>query len=42
MLKEGERAPRFRLDQVDGDPIGVEDVLQGGRRPLLVFLRYLG
>lgn len=42
MLEEGDRAPGFTLDQVDGAPIALYDVLQEGHRALLILLRYLG
>ncbi|MDH3676382.1 MAG: hypothetical protein OES12_12880 [Anaerolineae bacterium] len=42
MIREGAPAPEFRLDQVDGGPITLSDVLAHGHHALLIFLRYLG
>jgi peroxiredoxin len=42
MLKKGTRAPAFWLDQVDGEPIALGEVLGQGCHVVLVFLRYLG
>jgi peroxiredoxin len=41
-LREGESAPNFVLEQVDGPPIEMRKVLEEGNHILLVFLRYLG
>ena len=36
------KAPDFTLDQVDGSPVRLSEILEGGRHVLLIFLRYLG
>ncbi len=42
MIPEGAQAPEFTLDQVDGQPVALKDVLGQGHHALLIFLRYLG
>lgn len=42
MIREGTLAPDFTLDQVDGQPAALTDIVGQGHRALLVFLRYLG
>ena len=42
MIKEGTLAPGFSLDQVDGKPISLSEILKTDHKILLIFLRYLG
>ena len=42
MLSEGSQAPDFVLDQVDGLPVRLSEILSEGQHVLLIFLRYLG
>jgi len=42
MIREGTQAPEFTLDQVEGKPISLRDVLDQDCNVLLIFLRYLG
>jgi peroxiredoxin len=42
MLQTGARAPEFTLNQVQGGPVALSEVLGGGQHALLIFLRYLG
>jgi peroxiredoxin len=40
--RKGTKAPDFTLDQVDGTPIKLGEILEEGQSILLIFLRYLG
>jgi len=42
MLSEGQQAPDFQLDLVDGDTLELEEILEQDRHAVLVFLRHLG
>jgi len=41
-MREGIEAPEFTLNQVDGPPVTLSEVLGEDRNVLLIFLRYLG
>ena len=41
-LRTGDTAPDFTLAAVDGEPVSLTSILQGGYKVLLVFLRHLG
>lgn len=42
ILRDGDLAPDFSLEQVDGPPVRLGEILAGGQHVLLVLLRYLG
>lgn len=41
-MEAGHQAPDFTLEQVDGPPVQLRELLEEGQHVLLVFLRYLG
>jgi peroxiredoxin len=43
MLKpHPKQAPDFTLEDADGDAVSLSEILDGGQRVMLVFLRHLG
>jgi len=43
MLKpHSKQAPDFTLNNADGNPVTLSDILGSGQRVMLVFLRHLG
>ena len=42
LLKNGQPAPEFTLESVDGGQISLHDLKGSGNNTLLIFLRHLG
>ena len=42
MFNISDAAPNFTLPALDGPPVTLSDVLEGGHSALLIFLRHLG